>query len=62
MLLFQVRMLEVTITLHIGDRNNVYRCTEAAQTHRLVFIDWVLDAASVLGHPGGVKYGDTRHA
>lgn len=33
-----------------------------AQTYRLVFIDWVLDAACVLGHPGGVEYGDTGHA
>lgn len=33
-----------------------------AETYRLVFIDWILDTASVLGHPRGVKYGDTRHA
>lgn len=33
-----------------------------AQTYRLVFVDWVLDAACVLGHPGGVEYGDTGHA
>lgn len=33
-----------------------------AQTYRLVFIDRVLDAACVLGHPGGVEYGDTGHA
>ncbi len=32
------------------------------RTYRLVFIDWVLDAACVLGHPGGVEYGDTGHA
>ncbi len=33
-----------------------------AQTYRLVFIYWVLDAACVLRHPGGVEYGDTGHA
>lgn len=33
-----------------------------AETYRLVFIDRVLDTASVLGHPWGVKYGYTRHA
>lgn len=33
-----------------------------AQTYRLVFVDWVLDAPRVLGHPGGVEYGDTGHA
>lgn len=35
---------------------------EQALTYRLVFIDRVLDAACVLGHPGGVEYGDTGHA
>lgn len=35
---------------------------QGAQTYRLVFIDRVLDAACVLGHPGGVEYGDTGHA
>lgn len=33
-----------------------------AQTYRLVFIDRVLHAARVLGHPGGVKYGHAGHA
>lgn len=31
-------------------------------TYRLIFVDGVLDTAGVLGHPWGVKYGDTGHA
>ena len=35
---------------------------EVGGTYGLVFVDWVLDAAGVLGHPGGVEHGHTGHA
>ena len=39
-----------------------YPGVEVGGTYRLVFVDRVLDAAAVLGHPGGVEHGHTGHA
>lgn len=35
---------------------------EGGGTYGLVFVDRVLDAAGVLGHPGGIEHGHTGHA
>ena len=35
---------------------------EVGGTYGLVLVDWVLDAAGVLGHPGGVEHGHAGHA